>query len=288
MSDVTLTVGSDTADYVRGTAKMQDGIKKVGAEMDKLGQKTKSVGQDMASAGKQADESFGKAVINAGRLVVAARAAMQALRAAGTSLTNSLGDAASRSASKGDTTLKFSRLARDSGMDQKFATSWRDSLGAATDEEKLSLMESISKANASGAGLSSRRINELFSALQSGAFSVDQVKAGVESGQSFDVQAGRDGLSDSARREIDLRRGINAINAQPGALSGSTARISDAIRQSDDRSDPAKKALRDIIPTVSNFFMTGNAIAKALEQNPIRVTNSDKRLNVSGAVDNPK
>ncbi len=247
MADVTFTVDGDTTNMVVNAKKGETAYKKVGAAIGGAGQQMDQFGKKAADAGNAASTAFIKTAMNVGRVVAAARAAAQAVRAIGQSMQQSLEKAAARSEEKGGAHLRASQAAREAGLNPELASSYISQANAASEGDKVSLMESIAKKG----GVSPARANELFSALGSGAFSLSQVNSALDNDEPLDVQKGLSGLSKQARAEISARTQINAINAQAGAFSGDAMRVGKALGESEDRADPGRAALRAVIPSIS-------------------------------------
>lgn len=300
MSDATLVIDGDTTRLV-GSAKkgetalkkMGDGASAAGRQMEAAGKKMEHAGKQMEQAGRKSDEAFGKSLINAARVVTAMRQVVGAVRAMGDSLSGSLSRAGQISEGKGAAMLRAGQVGAEMGMDPKLVSSLMRQTNAASDEDKAALLEGIAK----DGGATPQRTIELFSALGSGAFSLNQVMEAQKSGESLNVAEQLAKLPQAALREINTRRQVNAVKAQEGAFDGGTVRVGAAVTEAEDRRDPGRAALRAIIPSIAAPFQEVKGLDQATRmrdselsvlkgiRNATEKAANAKRLNTTGITD---
>lgn len=283
MADTTITIDGDTTKLIASAKKAEAALRGMGGAVENTGRKIQQTGDATA-------KSFEKSVISMGKVVVGARFIAAAFREANAEVLSLFNKMQAMGTERGGNNLRAGRAAAAGGLDQRLVGAFMQQPGAASQDEKTSLIESLSKADL---GLSNQRFIELTSGLNSGAYSPEQIMEAAKNGGSLNVGQRLQEIGPDARREINTRRRVNEVNARSSDLTGDNLRVGDALVEQGDIASPGRAAIRSLVGRADLFglgpmMQKGQSAldARALERTAAaaeKLANS-RRLNVPGNV----
>ena len=268
----------------KGTDAAKRGVREVGDEFVKAGDR----------AGKSMEASFNKSINVLARGMAIIGSIAQGINAATQKASELLEKSAQRSEKQGDVSLEASMAAVRGGFDQNIVNAFTSQIAPVSQSARVDLIESLAKSNP---GMDNRRLISLTSAFASGGFSQAEIMDAAGSGAELDVQGRLSQLSPEARKEIEVRRSLDAIDARKrgggGMGLGAAARLGPALNEASDINNPSLGKLRAF---ASGWDATGMGqhmaeIKGAIDGNAVylkeinRKTRDKSTLNMTAAQD---
>lgn len=285
MADVTITIDGNTTQLVTSAKKAASALKTMGDGAQQAGDKIQRTGKETVG-------HFERSLEHMGRLVIGAHAIARALESArdkAGELTKSLIQGGGEA---GGLALRGSRAAAKGGFNQGAVGAFIDQISPASQEERASFVEHLAGADL---GLSNQDFATALQAVSSGAYTPDSAMEALKKGEKIDIQGELNKLSPAARKELDIRRRVDAEKASSRGLAGNAGgpRVAAAALEASDLANPGLASLR---AAASNFdltglggmtvdsMMTGRAIQSIADTNK-KMAAGAKRLNASGITD---
>lgn len=214
----------------KGTDAAKRGVREVGDEFVRAGNR----------AGKSMETSFNRSINVLARGTAIIGSIAQAISAAAQTASALIEKSAQRSEKQGEVSLEASMAAARGGLDQGIVNAFTSQIAPVSQSSRAGLVEALAKSNP---GMDNRRLISLTSAFASGGFSQSEVMDAAGSGAELDVQGRLSQLSPEARKEIEVRRSLDAIDARKrGGMAA--ARLGGALNNARDADNPGLAIVR--------------------------------------------